>query len=317
MVLIQTEEPTLARVLAAARAHRRGPTPDQRERFAAWRISHLAGGHNGQIYRCDAFGAPICVKLCKLDDRRRAEREWIAMNLLARRLGSLVPCPLGYDPGSDAPAVTMTFLPGAPLANQDLSSDQLSGLAVTLRQLHRIGHADAPDVPWQRIGGARDETSGSILGRLMSWDDRWDVQVAAVAAYRSLRTSWLRSNDRAILSEPTAPIFSRGDANLANWLWDGDQVRCVDFEYAGWSDRAWDLADLIEGIWARPTPDAKWRDFVEQFGLSVGERRRFAAARRTLALLWVSLLWQRDAPPDQLWAQVKRARCLLSHTRGD
>ncbi len=44
------------------------------------------------------------------------------------------------------------------------------------------------------------------------------------------------------------PVFGQGDANLANFLWDGERVRMVDFEDSGLSDRAFELAVLVEHI---------------------------------------------------------------------
>ena len=310
MAIIQTEEPTLARVLATVREHRNGRIDTLSQRFATWRITPLAGGNNGHLYRCDAFGSPICVKICRIDERRRAEREWVALNLLARRVGQLVPCPLGYDPGSGAPAVTMTLVPGTPMVGRALSFEQLRALAQTILKLQTIVPADAPNFQLPRVGGAREDTSWSVLRRIEFGDDP-GLADGQVAVFRPLRDRWLASEDRAILAEDEPVIFSRGDANLANWLWDGDEVRAVDFEYAGWSDRAWDLADLVEGIWARRTPDEKWTAFVEWFDLSPEERRRFAAARRALAVFWTYLLGQRQGPSELFWAQAARAKGLL------
>ncbi|HEX5417643.1 MAG TPA: aminoglycoside phosphotransferase family protein [Chloroflexota bacterium] len=309
--MIQTEEPTLARVLAAVREHRRGQADAGSGRFAAWRISSLAGGNNGHLYRCDAFGSPVCIKLCRVDERRRAEREWIGMNLLARRVGQLVPCPLGYDPGAGAPAVTMTLLPGSPMVGRELTMEQLRALAQTIQKLQVITPADAPDFQLPRVGGAREDAEWSVLRRV-ECVDATGLDDDQIAAYRPLRDLWLASDDRAILTADASAIFSRGDANLANWLWDGDQVRAVDFEYAGWSDRAWDLADLVEGIWARRTPDPRWAAFVDWFDLSLDERRRFLAARRALAVFWTLLLGQRQSPSALFWEQVARANDLLS-----
>jgi aminoglycoside phosphotransferase (APT) family kinase protein len=48
------------------------------------------------------------------------------------------------------------------------------------------------------------------------------------------------------------PVLGQGDANLANFLWDGTKVRIVDFEDSGPSDRAFELADLVEhlSVWS-------------------------------------------------------------------
>ena len=60
--------------------------------------------------------------------------------------------------------------------------------------------------------------------------------------------SWVFSREAKALINFNNPIFSRGDPNLSNCLWDNGRLRFVDFEYAGWSDKAFDLADLVEHI---------------------------------------------------------------------
>jgi thiamine kinase-like enzyme len=113
-------------------------------------------------------------------------------------------------------------------------------------------------------------------------------------------------------------VFSAGDGNLANYLWDGLRLRRLDFEYSGWSDRAVDLADLVEHDGSRATPDDEWDAVVEGFALPPPEQARFAAARRLWALFWTVLLWGRAGPdpPDQdrLAAQLTRAARLLARS---
>jgi thiamine kinase-like enzyme len=82
-------------------------------------------------------------------------------------------------------------------------------------------------------------------------------------------------------------VFSRGDQNLANCLWNGTELHVVDLEYCGWNDRAFDLASLVEHIQSRGTPGDFWEWFIDRFDLSPLERRRFKAAQRRLALAWL------------------------------
>ncbi|MGB6457172.1 MAG: phosphotransferase, partial [Streptosporangiaceae bacterium] len=88
-------------------------------------------------------------------------------------------------------------------------------------------------------------------------------------------------------------VLGQGDANLANFLWDGELVRIVDFEDSGVSDRAFEVAVLVEHVSA-------WRDggldadrFITGFDLSAAERAQLADWRRLLALYWLLRLHQR------------------------
>ena len=132
----------------------------------------------------------------------------------------------------------------------------------------------------------------------------------------ALWQTWRKGDDPALLLEPAPQAFSRGDPNLANCCWSRRRLRIVDFEYSGWSDRAVDLADLVEHVQSRGTPDESWEWFVEQFRMSGSEQKRLLAARRLSALFWLMKLWaQRAREPDivneeRFISQLRRAGAL-------
>jgi Ser/Thr protein kinase RdoA (MazF antagonist) len=78
-------------------------------------------------------------------------------------------------------------------------------------------------------------------------------------------------------------VLGQRDANLANFLWDGTQVQIVDFEDSGPSDRAFELAVLVEHLSA-------WSDA----GLSA------EASSRTPAAL-ARWRWMTSATVDHAW----------------
>lgn len=125
----------------------------------------------------------------------------------------------------------------------------------------------------------RDALTGDLLQILSRWDDSGDV---------------------AILAEPARRIFSRGDANLLNWLWDGMSNQAVDYEFAGYSDLAFDYADLTERISSRPAGiyDQARAEIVGLSGLGGGDQRRFrgrpADLRAALARCAVETTRQQD-----------------------
>ena len=108
-----------------------------------------------------------------------------------------------------------------------------------------------------------------------------------------------------------APFFPGGDSNLLNWLHDGDTVRCVDFEFSGRSDIAFDAADQIEHISSRAIPDDTWHDLEANLGVDHHNRQRFHAAQRTCALRWLAVLWkQRQRRAEEFTIQLDRVRQL-------
>jgi hypothetical protein len=126
---------------------------------------------------------------------------------------------------------------------------------------------------------------------------------------------WEESGDAAVLAEPARQIFSRGDSNLLNWLWDGSRIRVVDYEFAGYSDLAFDCADLAEHISSRQAgiDDLAWAEVIGLAGLGDGDQRRHEAAQRTCALRWLAVLWkQRDNRTEEFTSQLDRVRRLQS-----
>jgi hypothetical protein len=72
----------------------------------------------------------------------------------------------------------------------------------------------------------------------------------------------------------------------------------VDFEYCGWREPIWDLADLIEAdrTWSiakgsAPVSDSDWAWFLARYELSAAEYERFLAVQRWLAWVWTVRVW--------------------------
>jgi len=118
-------------------------------------------------------------------------------------------------------------------------------------------------------------------------------------------------------SPPWAPrTFSRGDSNLLNWLWaeSSSTVSIVDWEFAGYSDTAYDAAELVEHLSAHAIDDEVWMSLLPKLGIQDDTtRRRFPAAQRTVALRWLSVLRRRrHQRTDEFEYQTQRVHKLLN-----
>jgi thiamine kinase-like enzyme len=124
--------------------------------------------------------------------------------------------------------------------------------------------------------------------------------------------AWFHSAEAAELIGSEGPaVFARGDHNLANFVLDGDRVLLVHFEYSGRGDRPSELAELVEHISARTTPDREWHGFLSRCELDASERRRLAGLRRLQAIIWLLLLLPGQPghhrnPPGTLHSQAER-----------
>jgi hypothetical protein len=65
-------------------------------------VQPLSGGRNNAAYRWESPDGPVCVKVYRVDDRRRAEREWLSLAFLASHHVASAPLPLWAAGGRTA-----------------------------------------------------------------------------------------------------------------------------------------------------------------------------------------------------------------------
>ena len=294
-------------IAAARQCHLDESTEKDAERLrrAGWRP--LQGGFNNKVYRIECRGRHYCLKFYKVDDRQRAQREWAALQFLARRGFDCAPTPFYYEEDPRAPLVLMEFFEGVPLGGEHLVRAQLDMLVRRVKELQAIAYEP----------GIKDL---AVLDGLTRLEGMASFMAVADPLCREgeecleLWEEWMRGEEPAIVRSPAELIFTRMDTNLANCLWDGKNLRFVDLEYGGWTDQAFDLAEQVEHDQSRGTPDEKWDYFVEQFDLGTEERCRLVAARCVMVFFWARRFWPRDetrASP-KFRAQVERVRQLCT-----
>jgi aminoglycoside phosphotransferase (APT) family kinase protein len=225
------------------------------------------------------------------DERRlygdEPDREWRALQLLARYAPGLAPRPIRADLDADLPQIEMSHVPGEPLGTRPVTQAQEDAIAAALSRLHRaippsvLGTVEpAPGSP-QLLPGRTRDMARACNAELLDPLPR--------QAYRGA-LAWLDSGWARPASVTGQPVFAQGDPNLANHLWDGNSVHLVDFETSGRGDRATELADFVEHItvWAHAGIDAE--AFLDRFDLNPGERLLITQLRRLFAAFWVMRL---------------------------
>jgi Ser/Thr protein kinase RdoA (MazF antagonist) len=232
------------------------------------------------------------IKRFRSWDRGEHQREWRALNVLAEFAPGFAPVPLSADLDAVPPAITMTRLPGEPLAGQPITARHLDAVISTLDRLHRCVPSDAlahvPPQPWL-AEGATSRLRSRTAGMRHHPDGEPIVQAAISAAAR-----WL--DHVAEPTEPLTAVFGQGDSYLGNFLWDGWRLRVVDFEDSGRSDRAFEMASLTEhiGTWHEAGIDAD--DVLGRFDLTGAESARVLFFRRAFAIFWPYLVHERPGP---------------------
>jgi Phosphotransferase enzyme family len=235
--------------------------------------------------------------------RGEHRREWAILRQAHWFQPDLVPRPVREELDADPPSLTMTVLAGEPLPARP-DPRQLDALATAIRTLWSVPVGDLGPRPWAH---PVDAASLLVQGR------RPDAVVPARAYDAAAR--WLDGPSAAALRRPPAPaVLGHGDSNLANYLWDGRQVRVVDLEDAGAADPTVELAGLVEHMSARALDPA---EICRRFD---ADPERVWAARCAWAMHWLHLLLTREYarrmnPVGAVDAQAARLLTLVAADR--
>lgn len=247
-------------------------------------------------------------------EQRRGEpaREWRALLLLAEHAPGLAPEPLRADLFGAPPVVEMSLLGGEPLGGAPLTQEQEAALARALGQLWQ-------SVPVDRVIAVSGEygNEAQLVHEVteLTSAQRPPSPDPHVRGAFDIGLDWL-TWAVTVTGDPGGrqPVFGQGDGDLSNFLWDGQRIRIVDFEDSGLSDRAFELAVLVEHTSAWLDADLDAEQFTDAFDLTAAERVRLRDCRRLAALRWLLLLQPGSArseqqPPN---AQARQAGRLLS-----
>jgi Ser/Thr protein kinase RdoA (MazF antagonist) len=209
-------------------------------------------------------------------ERGEHRREWTVLRRVHKHHPDLVPRPLSAELDAVPPVITMTTVPGTPL-DGSATSHQLDALETALRALWAVPAEDlAPRRP------ASDEDLAFARGLLTG---RAAPRHGAAGEAYAAALAWFDGPDADHFRQPHRDaVLGHGDPNPANYLFDGQRVRIVDFEDAGRSDVALELATLVEHLGSRGLDaDA----FLARFDVDPG---RLRAARRLWAIFWLHML---------------------------
>ena len=119
-------------VLAILRAHAARAAGE--DPLLAIGAQPLSGGRNNTAYQWESPDGPVCVKIYRVDSRRRAEREWLSLTFLSGHHAQSAPAPLWADPHPGQAAIGMTFLPGRPFPETSDREEPMRALAAIQRQ---------------------------------------------------------------------------------------------------------------------------------------------------------------------------------------
>lgn len=215
------------------------------------------------------------------------EREWRALTLLQKCLPGLAAHPLRRGMADGRPFVVMSRLPGEPLGDKPLTHAQTAALGTAMRCLYR-------SMPAALLASLPERTSGpgGMVERVRVWvaEPRGSLG-PTVDGTLALASEWLASPEADQVAESCSePVFTLGDGNLGNFLWDGSRCYIVDFEDSGSSDIAYEVADLVEHVSAWPGGLVTVGALTPYLRLTYHQTQRLVVCRRMFAIFWLLML---------------------------
>ncbi|WP_158578699.1 phosphotransferase family protein [Spongiactinospora rosea] len=262
------------------------------------------------------FGDEVVIKRYRSWDRREPQREWTALTLLAEHAPGLAPAPIRADLNVSPPTVVMSRLPGHVLRGAPATVAQIDAVAAAFTRLHQA-------IPGPVLEAVEPAAWGpaAAVAKVRTWaDKRPDLGHDADVRHAFQEgATWLATNapDR-LISDPLPPVLGLSDGNHANYLWDdGDrQVRLLDWEDSGRSDRAFEIAEFCEHT-SRLDGTFDTEHLLAAVNVTEKEHRRIHDFRRLLALGWLLMLgpagpFTARSPAGTLERQAQRVLHLLA-----
>jgi thiamine kinase-like enzyme len=238
--------------------------------WQAWQITPVGGGMNNLLYRVTGAAGDLAVKFTKRDGRDRAGHEYGALRALAQAGLDLAPAALLLDRGRYAlPVVVQTWLPGEASERLPGTEDEWSALLEHLVRVHGVTpeqvdvHLDPPPLDANSAVQARENV-------------RWQMaRVPLEAQPDSLLEILGRLEADALPAWPAPPLgLCRCDNNLRNYIRRPGTWASVDWEYSGWGDPAFDVAQWATHASYTDVPLSRWDWALEAYVRRAGELGR-------------------------------------------
>jgi aminoglycoside phosphotransferase (APT) family kinase protein len=291
-------------LIASARQAVRGDGP-------ACGLEPLRGGLTHDVFKADDGGQRVVIKVYRSWQRGEPDREWQALWALTE-LG-LAPRPVFFSPavGTEPPVIVMGLVAGQSRDAAEIGVEDLAAVVTAHRALHRLPvnttHQPQAD-PLTVLGRIREMMSSWDAVATHLREQPRDVHAAGTAVQR-----WLRDDDPDLFAGDPPLVFGRGDPNLTNYLWVEQLVTMIDFEEAGTTDPAFELADMFEHANSRALSPDYWPVLCDLYNLDGPGLLRARAGRKLTACFWLAVLHRRarrGAEPVNLTLVDQAARVL-------
>jgi thiamine kinase-like enzyme len=226
-----------------------------------WHIRRIAGGANNLLYRATSDRADLAIKFTIRDARDRAGREFQALLTLQEAGLAIAPQPVLLDRDRyPMPVVVQTWLDGTVSAEPPATDDDWQRWLEHLAATHTVTPATtARPLPEAVL------TMTSAAHGLQRIRQQLDL-IPLSAQPTALRALVQRVEELPFPTWPTPRLtFCHGDTNIRNVVRRSGTWASVDWEYSGWGDPAFEIADLITHAAHLTVPPERWEWVIRTY----------------------------------------------------
>ena len=234
----------------------------QRSEWRDWQIDPVSGGHNNRLLRAShAELGTFAIKITLRDERNRARREFQTLELLQNAGVNIAPKPLFLDEESyPLPVVVQSWIDGAVCTAPPTADAEWMSLLAHYQTIHEIKPAPSTrHLPNAVLTAYTLAQARALIHR--------ELALIPESAHPQLMDKlWNSVMEYAALDWDDSTIsLCRGDANIRNFIEQPEVWFSVDWEYSGWGDPAFEIAELLAHPAYMGLPNARHRWLIDQY----------------------------------------------------
>jgi thiamine kinase-like enzyme len=221
---------------------------------SGWKVTRIEGGANNLLYRAAREREDLAVKFCIRDERDRAGREFSTLTALREAGLDLAPEPLLLDRERySQPVVVQNWIEGKALTGPPETEAEWRLLLDYFAALHTV----TPDRTSLSLPTAFLNMNRAEEGKRLIRQQR--TLFPEEAQPDALRLMAQRIEEKRFPEWPEPPVvLCHADSNGLNFLRHEDGWAAVDWEYSGWGDGAFEIADMRTHPFYADVDDLRW-----------------------------------------------------------
>lgn len=274
------------RLLRLLLEHLDNTDPRDTGSWHGWQVTLLDGGRNNRLFRVRHSIGDFVAKFTIRDDRNRAHREFQALLAMKEAALAIAPMPILVDTTTyRQPVVIQTWIAGDRIDTPPSTDDQWQEFLQHLLMIRTITPETSSVQLSKAYNASTVEEGRSLVHQQLA-------QIPHEAQPGSLQ-DWVRQFERTTFAEWEQPPLTlcRADPKLSNFIRCANGMTSVDWEYSGWGDPAFEIADMMAHPDYFGVPSSRWEWVSQVYARRISDsgcEHRVRTYFRILVVWWLA-----------------------------